>query len=517
MEFPPRSVSFYTLGCKLNQLETEAVAAAFREEGFALLPWNGSSAAGVPGKKGPELLIVNTCTVTSRAEQKARRIIRLFLHTGGTVVVTGCYAQLNRAELCSLAAGTAGSLFVVPGKAKDRLLDLPRFLVRSGEAAPEMLARWCSGPEGSAAFAGTAGPSAAVTGPEGSAAFASASFSPGGSVNADTSAAAGPFRFNPRNFLFHSRAFLKIQDGCDRRCAYCRVPLARGGSVSLGAPELVKRLRALEEAGISEAVLTGVNICQYSDPASSAALPELLGILLNKTARIALRLSSIEPERAFLKDSGFFSILSHPRIRPHFHLSVQSGSDRILAAMGRPYTGKDIIQTAERLRALKNDPFLGCDIIAGFPGETGGDFEKTAGLCRQADFAFIHGFPYSKRPGTTAADMKDQVGRDIAKKRLERLRELSLEAGTAYIRRWQGKTVDAVAENPPREDHFSPFFPALTDNYIRLLVSAGEGEIPKTGSSFRCRIGRALTRTGVKQSDFDAWGEIVYSNRGEQT
>ncbi|MDR1143554.1 MAG: radical SAM protein [Spirochaetaceae bacterium] len=369
-------------------------------------------------------------------------------------------------------------------------------MVRSGGTAPELLARWCSGPEDSAAFA-------------------AGSFGP---VRADTSAAAGPFRFNPRNFLFHSRAFLKIQDGCDRRCAYCRVPLARGGSVSLEAPELVRRLQALEEAGISEAVLTGVNICQYSDPASSGALPELLGILLDKTGRIALRLSSIEPEGAFLKDSGFFSILSHPRIRPHFHLSVQSGSDRILAAMGRPYTGKDILQTAERIRALKNDPFLGCDIIAGFPGETGDDFEKTAGLCRQADFAFIHGFPYSKRPGTPAAGMKDQVGRDIAKKRLERLRDLSLEAGAAYIRRWQGKTVDAVAENPPRNDHFPLFFPALTDNYIRLLVSAERaGEIPKTGSSFRCRIGRALPRTGVKQSDFDAWGEIVYSNRGEQT
>ncbi|MDR2663736.1 MAG: radical SAM protein [Treponema sp.] len=507
MEFP-RSVSFYTLGCKLNQLETEAVAAAFREEGFALLPWNGSS--GVPRDQGPELLVVNTCTVTSRAEQKARRIIRLFLRTGGTVVVTGCYAQLNRAELCSLAPDTGGSLFVVPGRAKDRLLDLPRFLARSGGTPRELLARWCSGLDGSAAagegpFAGepslaSAGPDSAVT---------------GGMAGPSASAA---FRFNPRNFLFHSRGFLKIQDGCDRRCAYCRVPLARGGSVSLEAPELARRLRALEEAGISEAVLTGVNICQYRDPASSGALPELLGLLLDKTRRIALRLSSIEPEPegTFLKNPGF-SVLSHPRIRPHFHLSVQSGSDRILAAMGRPYTGKDVLRTAERLRSVKNDPFLGCDIIAGFPGERDEDFEKTAALCRDAEFAFIHGFPYSKRPGTPAADMKDQVRRGIAEKRLDRLRELSLEAGGAYLRRWQGKTLDAVAENPPGNDHFSPFFPALTDNYIRLLVSAGTGEVPKSGSSFRCRIGEALPRAGVKQSDFDAWGEIVYSNRGEQT
>jgi threonylcarbamoyladenosine tRNA methylthiotransferase MtaB len=500
MEFSLSAVSFYTLGCKLNQLETEAVAAAFREEGFAVLPWNGG--AGIPpGEKGPELLIINTCTVTSKAEQKARRVIRLFLHTGGIVVVTGCYAQLDREGLCSLAAGTAGSLFVVPGRAKDRLLDLPRFLTRSGGTARELLARWCSGPEDFAA-------SAAVAGQEGSVDAAGPS-----------AAIAGPFRFNPRNFLFHSRAFLKIQDGCDRRCSYCRVPLARGGSISLEAAELAERLRSLEEAGISEAVLTGVNICQYRDPASSGALPELLGLLLEKTERIALRLSSIEPEpeEALLKNSGFFSILSHPRIRPHFHLSVQSGSDRILAAMGRSYTGRAVIQTAERLRSLKNDPFLGCDIIAGFPGETDEDFEKTAGLCRQADFTFIHGFPYSKRPGTPAAGMKNQVNRRISEKRLETLRELSLRGREAYIQRWQGKTVDAVAENSPRNDHFPPFFPALTDNYIRLLVSAGEtGEVPKSGSSFRCRIGNALARTGVKQSDFDARGEIVYSNRRGQ-
>jgi threonylcarbamoyladenosine tRNA methylthiotransferase MtaB len=482
------AVSFYTLGCKLNQLETEAVAAAFLEEGFAVLPWGGSS--GTAGKEKAKLLIINTCTVTSRAEQKARRVIRLFLHTGGAVVVTGCYAQLDQGELYSLVSGAAGSLFVVPGAAKDTLLDLPRFLARSGGTAPEALTRWRAG--------NAAARSGPVNGP--------------GVTGPAASGAAGPFRFNPRNFLFHSRAFVKIQDGCDRRCAYCRIPLARGGSVSLETAELVRRLQALEEAGIPEAVLTGVNICRYRDPVSSHTLPELLGILVDKTSRIALRLSSLEPERAFLNGASgrdFFSILSHPRIRPHFHLSVQSGSDRILAAMGRPYTGEDIIKTTERLRALKRDPFLGCDMITGFPGETDEDFEKTAELCRSVGFAFIHGFPYSKRPGTPAADMKGQVSQRIAGKRLETLRELSLQGRKAYVRRWRGKIVEAVAENSPHHDHFVPFFPALTDNYVRLLVSAqGRGELPKSGRSFRCRIGEGPERSGIKQGDFDAWGEV---------
>ncbi|MDR2073556.1 MAG: radical SAM protein [Spirochaetaceae bacterium] len=475
----PYAVSFFTLGCKLNQLETEAIAEAFREQGFPVRSWQELGRG--------DLSIVNTCTVTSRAEQKARRIIRLLLGRGSTVLITGCYARLGEAELSGLGAE---NLFLVPPK--DALLDLPRFLADAGESPDTILSRWL---EEQVRSRGT---------------------------RRDAGIFPDAFRFNPRTFLFHSRAFLKIQDGCDRSCAYCRVPLARGKSISLGTTELRSRLKALEDRGIPEAVLTGVNICQYRSPGDKpVGLPALLRILLEHTGRIALRLSSIEPEPAVLTDE-FFQILSHPRIRPHFHLSVQSGSNRILSAMGRPYLVNDIVSVAERLRQVKEDPFLACDMITGFPGETGGDFRSSAALCRDLGFAAIHGFPYSKRSGTRAAVMRDQVSRGTAGKRLAVLLELSRQGRQDYVGRWLGRIVGAVVESKRSEgtgknsagsspaektDFFPPVFPALTDNYIRLLVSPAPDDFsvrPRPGSILNCSI-----QAHLPGKDFDAWGKVV--------
>jgi len=475
------SVLFHTLGCKLNQLETEALSEAFREAGCTILA--GEESSGLPDNPDgrPDICIINTCTVTSKAEQKARRLIRFYLRKNCAILVTGCYAQLEKEELEALGSG---SLFVVPGSVKDRLLDLPMFLAKENPDRSGLLPVLARCLE-----------ELRIKEPQ-----------------ADSAS----FRFNPRNFSFHSRAFLKIQDGCDRNCAYCRVPLARGKSRSLTAREVLLRLKALEEAGRPEAVITGVNIAQYRDPENpEMTLPALLRFLLEHTGRIALRLSSIEPEfgsdpeRDFgatglqgIFNEEFFEALSSPRIRNHFHLSVQSGSDTILAAMGRPYRAQHIIQMAEKLRTIKDDPFLACDIITGFPGESDADFEKTAELCRNAGFAWIHAFPYSKRPGTPAARMKGQVRQIIAGKRLAALTELARQGRKSYVRRWQGKTVEAVAE---KTTDSSLFFSALTDNYIRVRVPFDgnrSGFLP--GSSFFCKIGRTAEE-GEKA--FDAWGE----------
>ena len=495
-------VSFYTLGCKLNQCETEALSDAFRNAGFTVVPPDFTES------RGADLYIINTCTVTSKAEQKARRMIRLCLRKGGAVLVTGCYAQLEGKALTTLSGK---GLFVFPGRTKDKLLDLPQYLLERIDGSPDTLsaalAQWCQAP----GIAGTAG-AGGVT----------------GAVCSD------PFRFNPQHFLFHSRPFLKIQDGCDRRCAYCRVPLARGKSISLSSNEVLRRLQALEEAGMAEAVLTGVNISQYSDPVgptdpagsvgSDRGLPALLRFLLDNTRRIALRLSSLEPE-LFVDDLGgraddFCEILAHERIRNHFHLSVQSGSDAVLAAMGRPYRARDVLRGAEKLRAVRDDPFLACDIIIGFPGETEEDFEKTVLLCRAVDFVGIHAFPYSKRPGTPAAVIKKGlVSQEAAGKRLGVLLEAARRGRDAYVRRWQGKVVDAVAESwhavaafgfsgTDGQSDFFPFFPALTDNYMRVLVSSGRSRekpgspFAKAGSALRCRIGMEET---ALPDGFDAW------------
>ncbi|GHV84652.1 tRNA (N(6)-L-threonylcarbamoyladenosine(37)-C(2))-methylthiotransferase MtaB [Spirochaetia bacterium] len=466
------SVSFYTLGCKLNQLETESLAAAFREAGFSVRHGTLEPLS----KAVPDLVIINTCTVTSRAEQKARRLIRLCLRRGSVVIVTGCYTEITaQAGLDQTAA-----LFVVPGPAKDSLLDLPRLLAETIDVSKIT----------DAAFRMT------------DAAFRMTNVIL--KVCSRTNAIPQPFRFEPET-VFHSRPFLKIQDGCDRRCAYCRIPLARGKSISLEAPELIRRLTALEAAGKAEAVITGVNICQYRE--SGGGLAELLSVLLENTSRISLRLSSLEPEPGLFTEA-FFKVLSHKRIRNHFHLSVQSGSDTILTAMSRPYTRADILGLVEKLREIKDDPFLGCDIITGFPGESEKDFEKTLSLCAAADFAWIHGFPYSRRPGTSAAVMKGQVNQRIAGKRLTLLTGIASLGKKAYIRRWLGKTVEAAAidndEADPRQgpENFPRFFPLLTDNYIRVLAASEERLL--SGSAYRC----ILTEEAEGQ-DYEILGKVV--------
>lgn len=450
---PSYSVSFHTLGCKLNQLETESIVQAFRAEGFDVVSW-GSPA---------DIYVVNTCTVTSMAEQKARREIRKVLRErpASCVIATGCYAQLDPEALAAVAddldssfsEGAGGLLdrrrvVVVSGDLKSALIDLPSFLNDSACAScdlPETLAAWLAG--------GNAG-------------------------------RADPFRFDAADFAFHSRASLKIQDGCDNVCSYCRVRLARGRSVSLSSSEVLARLRSLEERGYAEAVLTGINISRYRD-ADGVDISALIGLLLSGTDRIALRISSTEPDGV---DERFAAAAADPRVRPHFHLSVQSGSAEVLKRMRRRYGPDKVREAAALLRRVKGDPFLACDIIAGFPGESDADFRSSAELCADIGFSWIHAFPFSPRPGTEAAGFSGRVPERETVRRVERLGDLAARGRDAYLSRWIGKDVAAVAEGRRGvADSSAGTFPALSENYLKLRV-ASEGPRPLPGSSLRCRI-----------------------------
>jgi len=449
--------SAFTLGCKLNQLETEAIADSFCRNGFSFLPWDSLK----KNQKDLGILLINTCTVTSMAEQKGRRVIRKAMreHPKSCLIVTGCYAQMESSAISELDENSSSRLFVIPGEAKDRLLDLGSFL--SGAAAGEnqnslrgLIASWLNS-------------------------------------EADKKTAVNDaFRFVPEKFFSHSRAFLKIQDGCDRSCSYCRVSLARGKSRSLGADDVLRQLQALEQRGIAEAVLTGVNISQYRY--SGMNLPELLEFLLNGAEKIRLRLSSIEPEPDLFNDA-FIRVLADKRIRPHFHLSLQSGSEAILAKMGRPYGPADIEKIVSLLRGVSVDPFLACDIIAGFPGETECEFEKTYTLMEKLSFAWIHAFPYSKRPGTAAFDFSGNVsGKDVAK-RVELLTSLARKGRLEYIQRWKGREVEAVVE--AGEKLPEGMVQAVTENYLKVRVNYGEEKTPAPGRLIRCLIAE-IAETG---------------------
>ncbi|MDR1868660.1 MAG: tRNA (N(6)-L-threonylcarbamoyladenosine(37)-C(2))-methylthiotransferase MtaB [Treponema sp.] len=450
------SVLIQTLGCKLNQLESEAFSDAFAKAGFSLYnPSNGTS---------PGIIIINTCTVTSKADQKARRVIRKALrdYPNSAVLVTGCYAQLDYSKICELdSVSDERRLFALRGAEKENILDLPRYLGEKKDIRGALKLLCGDGEQKAESVERTA----------------------------------GKFQFNPEHFSEHTRGFLKIQDGCDKHCTYCRIRLARGQSVSLDAEQVLSRLRILEE-NYSEAVLTGVNISQYRDDVRAFDLGELLKFLLDGTSKINLRLSSLAPE---IINERFAQIMTNKRIRPHFHLSVQSGSEKILEKMGRGYNSETVEKAAVLLRRVKDDPFLACDIIAGFPGETKDEFEKTHNLCRKIGFAWIHVFPYSKRPATPAWSFTGAVHEAEVTERVQILTCLANQGRAEYVKRWLGREVDVLIE---KGAYGKSFCRGVSENYLKLLVQR-DSKTTKPGTVLRCRICDDIM-TDVHKEDHDA-------------
>ena len=465
------SFLIYTLGCKLNQLESEAIDEQLtknlnlrfieqRAEDEEQLIESGLT-------DSPSIIIINTCTVTSKADQKARRVIRKALrdYPEAVVIVTGCYAQLNKDDILKLSGDDKRQrLFVIN---KENVLD---FISSYNDLQSPV-------------------PSPRLPIPD-----------------SRPSAPDSQFQFNPQRFSSHTRSFLKIQDGCDRRCTYCRVSLARGRSRSLDAEEVLSELRALEERGFNEAVLTGVNITQYRD--ADIDLAGLLERLLKGSGKIRIRLSSIDPDAL---NDRFFEVVRDKRIRPHFHLSLQSGSAVILAKMGRGYTPAEVEKTVERLRSVKEDPFLACDIITAFPGETEAEFKETGILCERLGFSWIHAFPFSPRPGTAACDFPGKAPEREAKRRTEILTGLGRKGRLAYLNRWKGRAVEAVIEAAGAGIKPAGAMPAVSENYLKLLIrpageSASAGITP--GGLVSCRI----TDEVPENPHFDALAELIGQN-----
>jgi threonylcarbamoyladenosine tRNA methylthiotransferase MtaB len=412
-------VGFHTFGCKLNQYETEALAEPFQERGFTV----------VPASSEAELYLINTCTVTTRADHKARALIRGLSRRrpGALIVVTGCGAELEADELAALGA----NVLVVAQNRKALLLELPRLLAeaRAGGAG-----------------AGGAGSVQALL---------------AGSLSR-AARTPDPFAFQARRLSFHTRAFLKIQDGCDSRCSYCRVPLARGASQALDADLVIARARELEALGHREIVITGVNISSYL--CRDVDLSRLVKNLLSQTARVRLRLSSLEPERI---GDGLLEAAAHPRVCSHFHIAVQSGSDTVLARMRRRYTSMRVMDAVSRLREVKADPFIAADILVGFPGETGEDFAGTRELVR---------------PERIRAQRAAELG------------ALSRVLDGEYAARWIGRDVEVLLQKRRRLD--SGGHTGVTSNYLKVRV---EGLPPGLygGRIARARIISA-TDTGSK-------------------
>ncbi|HOV62968.1 MAG TPA: tRNA (N(6)-L-threonylcarbamoyladenosine(37)-C(2))-methylthiotransferase MtaB [Spirochaetia bacterium] len=412
---------FYTLGCKLAQSESEALASAFGSQGFSVSDVDEDS----------DLYIVSTCTVTSKAEQKARRMIRKLSreHPQASLIVTGCYAQLERDELEALG----DNIVVVPQEKKHILLSLPeaaRTACSSGSFGTEFLRDWARGTEG------------------------------GGDV----------FSFSSPVQHFHSRAFLKIQDGCNNRCAYCRVPLARGNSVSLSLTEVLRRAKDLAEAGYREIVITGINISAYRD--GSYTLADCVSSLTETVKGVRFRLSSLEPDQV---DERLASALSHDAVCPHFHIPVQSGSDRVLSLAKRHYTSSGLRDTIRLLREARPGCFIAADIIVGLPGETEEDFFATESLIRELDLAQLHVFPFSQRPGTPFFKAQNLVPERVRDERASVLRALSESLHAAYVAGCKGKLLNVLIEERDGRGMVSGF----SENYVKITVSGVPPTIPE--------------------------------------
>lgn len=459
----PFRAAFRTFGCKLNQLETEALAAAFRDSG----------ARAVPFREAADVYIVNTCTVTGKAEQKARREIRRALRANpqAAVLVTGCWAEMAAGEVSALGPRAV----VIPGGRKDDVALLAGDLAEAWEKGLDLAE---AAERGASVLAGRVH---------------------------------DPFAFRPENFLLHSRASLKIQDGCDNRCAYCRVCLARGPSRSLDARSVVERARDLAGRGAAEIVLTGVNLTQYRS--GDLNLGGLLELLVRETSGVSYRLSSWEPDRL---DDAFLAAFASGRVRAHMHLALQSGCDATLARMGRAYRSAAVRETVRRLREVKGDLFLGADVITGFPGETDDEFRQTYALLEELDFAWLHAFPFSPRPGTKAFSMKPRVPERVAGERVEDLLALGRKGRAAFVGRALGRATRAVLEFPgeddaegedaaseigaAREDAVGPAreaMEAVSDEYLRLAVTGVPEPLRRRGIEIACRVTKACPDAGA--------------------
>ncbi|MFP4442572.1 MAG: tRNA (N(6)-L-threonylcarbamoyladenosine(37)-C(2))-methylthiotransferase MtaB [Spirochaetia bacterium] len=403
------NVVFHTLGCKLNQYETDGIAAAFAAAGHTVVPFTklDSSAAA-------DLAVINTCTVTSKSEQKGRRIIRNVVRrlAGAPVIITGCYAQADPLSLSRLGP----NITVIGNVKKDVLTHLPSNIGAFG--IEEALARL------------------QISGEE-----------------------RRPFSFFDSRSTLRTRRFLKIQDGCGNRCAYCKVTIVRGDPVSLDPDEVFRRLRILEEEGAAEAVLTGINIASYS--AGGLSLAQLLRKSLAETKTIRFRLSSLEPHHV---TAELLDVLRDRRICPHYHLSVQSGSEHVLKRMNRPYSPSSVLSIIDELNQ-QDDPFIGADIITGFPGETEQQFQETLSLLTKLKLPGIHVFTFSPRPGTAAASYSGQIPQRTAKERMVMIAGMAEKWKREYTNRQTGTEREALIIG-----NKNGVARGLTENYMPVFI-----------------------------------------------
>jgi len=418
-----------TLGCKLNQADSSALEARLAGLGLRRAPGPGGDAPSATGDAPADLVVLNTCTVTAGADREARQLTRRLrrTHPRATLIVTGCYAERDGGALASL-----------PGV--DHVVGMRDQAGRVAALAAEAL--------GLAVAHAAASPPAA---PESAGTPDLGRFGATGACDPMTGD--------------RTRAFLKIQDGCDLRCSYCIIPSVRGDSRSLDGEEVLRRIAGLATAGYREIVFTGVNTGAWGgDLIPARRLHDLLPEALAAAGPARLRLNSLEPRTV---TAAIVHLLaeSDGRLARHLQVPLQSGCDTVLARMRRNYRTADYARAVETLAEAVPDAGIGADVIVGFPGETDAEFETTCRFIERSPLAYLHVFSYSARPGTTAAALPAPVPPAAIRDRSARLRALGRDLSLRFRRRFVGRELPVLVLRGTRPDGR---LRALTDNFIDL-------------------------------------------------
>ncbi len=391
-----KKIHLINMGCKLNSFEGDAVLEHLKSHGHTVCT----------NQEDAEIVIVNTCTVTAKADDKGRKYMRRAKNMGKKVIATGCYATTDGLEL-----------------AEENYIDL---ILRNEQK------------------------------------FNMHDYLPLLDIGEKLADGIDGTEFPEISGFERTRAFLKVQDGCDKFCSFCKIPFARGRSRSQDPVKIRSAFAKLLDSGYKEIVLTGINLSDYKS--SEGCLGALVKSLLEFEGDFRIRLSSLQPDEF---DMELIDCMSHPKMCPHFHLSVQSGSDSVLRRMFRHYTRHEFLSLINRIRAVRQDAAITTDIIVGFPDESDNEFQETIDMLAEAEFSRVHIFPYSRREGTTASRMKDFPS-ELKKSREDILRAACRENALNFAKKHclgkEYRVLTETSKNGVRE--------AYTENYIRVKFKA---------------------------------------------
>lgn len=427
------SIAFYTLGCKVNFYDTEAIWQLFKQEGYEQVDFEQTA----------DVYLINTCTVTNTGDKKSRQIIRRAVRRNpdAIIAVTGCYAQTSPAEILDIP----GVDLVIGNQDREKLLDYVREIQEKRE------------------------PINAVRNIMKTRAFE---------------------ELDVPDFADRTRAFLKIQEGCNNFCTFCIIPWSRGLSRSRESDSVLKQARQLVAAGYKEIVLTGIHTGGYGDDLENYDLTNLLWDLDKIEGLERIRISSIEASQI---DDRMIEVLNKSsKMCRHLHIPLQAGNSEVLKRMRRKYTAEEFADKIARIREAMPDVAITTDVIVGFPGETDDHFKEGYDFMKKVGFSEMHVFPYSKRTGTPAARMEDQVDEEVKHARVHELIELSEQMQLEYAKSFVGQVVDVIPEGAAKGRQESGLIMGYSDNYLQVIFEGSESLIGKV-----CRV--KLTEAGVNE------------------